>query len=164
MTKIPSDDPRAAHKASDVDIDAPELSELMRGRNRWVLATTRRDRRPQMSLVTGGMTPEHTLLVSTYPERVKARNVRRDPRVSVLVMGEGFNDAWIQIDGTATVIDMPHATDHLIDYYRCISGEHPDWDEYRAAMIEQGKCVIRIVPQRWSPLSKGGFPPSLFGD
>ncbi len=164
MAKIPRDDPRAANMSSDVALDAGELDSHLRGLHRWVLATTRRDRRPQLSLVTGGMTPEHVLLVSTYPERVKARNVRRDPHVSVLVMGEGFNDAWIQIDGTATVIDMPHAADHLVDYYRCISGEHPDWNEYRAAMVEQGKCVIRIVPQRWSPLSKGGFPPSLFED
>jgi PPOX class probable F420-dependent enzyme len=160
--KIPRDDPRAAHMSSDVHVDAVELARIMAGRNHWVLATSRRDRRPQMSLVTGGMTPDGILLVSTYPERIKARNLRRDPHVSVLAMGAKFDDAWIQIDGSATVVDMPAAADLLVDYYRCISGEHPDWDEYRDAMTAQGKSVLRIVPQRWSPLSKGGFPPSLF--
>lgn len=162
MKKISRDDPRAAYISSDVEVGADEFAELMAGRNRWVLATTRRDGRPQMSLVTGGMTPDGTLLVSTYPTRVKAHNVRRNPNVSVLAMGEEFNDAWIQIDGTATVVDMPEAADDLVEYYRCISGEHPDWDEYRKAMTDQGKSVIRIVPQRRGPLSQGGFPPSLF--
>lgn len=162
MKKISRNDPRAAHISSDVEVGADEFAELMAGRNRWVLATTRRDGRPQMSLVAGGMTTDGTLLVSTYPTRVKAHNVRRNPNVSVLAMGEEFNDAWIQIDGTATVVDMPEAADDLVEYYRCISGEHPDWDEYRQAMTDQGKSVIRIVPQRRGPLSQGGFPPSLF--
>ena len=164
MPKIPRDDPRAAHMSSDIHVSSAELAELMTGRHRWVLATTRRDGRPQMSPVTGGMTADGVLLVSTYPERTKARNARRDPHVSVLAMGSEFNDAWVQIDGVADVITMPAAADELVEYYRCISGEHPDWDEYRRAMAEQGKCVIRVVPQRWSPLSSGGFPPSLFAD
>lgn len=162
MKKIPRDDPRAAYMSSDVDVAADELAELMAGRNRWVLATTRRDGRPQLSLVTGGMAPDGSLLIATYPDRVKARNVRRNPDVSVLAMGEEFNDAWIQIDGTATVVDMPAAGDDLVEYFRCISGEHSDWDEYRQAMADQGKCVIRIAAHRRGPLSKGGFPPSLF--
>ncbi len=162
MTKIPLTDPRAAHMSSNTTLDEAELAATMQGRNHWVLATTRRDNRPQLSLVTGGMTPDGRLLVSTYPERAKARNVRHNPAVSVLALGPEFNDAWIQIDGTAVVVDMPDAADELVDYYRCISGEHPDWDEYRAAMMEQGKCAIRVVPERWGPLSKGGFPPSLF--
>lgn len=164
MGKIPRSDPRAGHMSSDTRLDASGLAETMQGRNRWVLATTRGDGRPQMSLVTGGMTPNGRLLVSTYPERAKARNVGRNPAVSVLALGPEFNDAWVQIDGHGAVVDMPDAADELVDYYRSISGEHPDWDEYRAAMIEQGKCVIRIVPERWGPLSKGGFPPSLFED
>ena len=115
-------------------------------------------------MVTGGMTGAGRLAISTYPERAKARNARRNPLVSVAVMGERFNDAWVQIDGEAVVLDMPAAGDAFVDYYRSISGEHPDWDEYREAMAEQGKCLILIEPTRWSPLSKGGFPPSLFED
>lgn len=115
-----------------------------------------------MSLVTGGMTSTGQLAVATYPERVKAKNIRRDPNVSVGVMGADFDSAWVQIDGTAQVLDMPEASEAFIEYYRCISGEHPDWDEYVQAMKDQGKCIILIDPKRWSPVSKGGFPPSLF--
>ncbi|MEZ5238287.1 MAG: PPOX class F420-dependent oxidoreductase [Microthrixaceae bacterium] len=115
-----------------------------------------------MSPVTGAMTADGRLLISSYPSRAKVRNVRRSPAVSVLVLGQEFNDPWVQIDGTARVEDMPEAADQLVEYYRCISGEHPDWDEYRQAMADQGKSVIAIEPTRWGPVSTGGFPPELF--
>ena len=150
--------------SSNVELTASELAEHLDGKNHWVLATERRDGRPQMSLVSGGMTADGTLAIATYPERVKARNARRNAAVSVLVLGDRFNDEWIQIDGEATVLDMPEAADAFVEYFRCISGEHDDWDEYRQAMADQGKCIILIEPTRWSPLSKGGFPPSLFED
>jgi len=162
--KLSKDDPRAAHQASDVAVGLDELAAHLQGRNRWVLSTTRSDGRPQMSLVSGGMTADRTLAIATYPERAKAKNARRNPLVSVAVLGDEFNDAWVQIDGTATVLDLPEAGDAFVEYFRCISGEHPDWDEYRQAMADQGKCMIVIEPTRWSPLSKGGFPPSLFED
>ncbi|BAN00606.1 hypothetical protein YM304_02920 [Ilumatobacter coccineus YM16-304] len=164
IKKIPADDRRANYRASEIDVDRAELAQHLAGRHQWVLATTRRDGRPQMSLVTGGMIADGRLAISTYPERVKAKNVRRNSAVSVAVMGEQFNDAWIQIDGDGEVIDLPDADDAFVEYYRSISGEHPDWDEYRQAMADQGKCMIVITPTRWSPLSKGGFPPSLFDD
>lgn len=162
--KIPRDDPRAASMSSDTAVDRSELDDFVRDRHRWVLATTRRDGRPQMSLVTGGLLATGELAVATYPMRAKTRNVRRDPQVSVVVMGDHFHEAWVQIDGRGTVLEMPEASDGLVEYFRSISGEHPDWDEYRDAMAEQGKCLIVVEPQRWGPVSKGGFPPSLFED
>jgi PPOX class probable F420-dependent enzyme len=162
--KIPGDDPRAAHRAADVVVDLDGLAAHLVGKHRWVLATTRRDGRPQMSLVTGGMLPDRTLAIASYPERAKVRNARRDPRVSVAVLGEAFNDSWVQIDGDATVLDLPDAADGFVEYFRSISGEHPDWDEYRQAMADQGKCLIIVRPTRWGPVSRGGFPPSLFED
>ncbi len=162
--KIPKDDPRARYRAADVVVDRDELAGHVAGRHRWVLATMRKDGRPQMSLVTGGMTADGSLAISTYPSRVKAKNIRANAEVSVAVMGERFNDAWVQIDGLATVLDLPEASDAFVEYYRCISGEHDDWDEYRQAMVDQGKCMIVIEPTRWSPVSKGGFPPELFED
>ena len=161
MKKLPRDDPRADYVATTDRVDLEGLIEFVTGLNRWVLATTRDDGRPQMSLVTGTITPEGELLVSTYPSRVKARNIRKRPEVSVAVMGDGFNDAWVQIDGNATVLDVPEAGDGLVEYYRCISGEHPDWEEYRQAMLDQGKCVIRLSIERWGPIAKGGFPARL---
>lgn len=164
MKKLPADDPRAKYIATSVTVDRDGLVAFLAEHHRWVLSTTRADGRPQMSLVTGGTTAAGELVVSTYPERVKARNVRRDPRVSVAVMGDEFNDAWVQVDGDARVVDMPAAGDAFVEYYRSISGEHPDWDEYRQAMADQGKCLIVIEPTRWGPVSTGGFPPSLFED
>jgi PPOX class probable F420-dependent enzyme len=160
--KIPRTDPRAKHIAEDRAVDRAGLAEFVAGKHRWVLATTRADGRPQLSLVTGGITAGGVLAISTYPERKKTGNVRRNAAVSVLVMGDEFNSAWCQIDGEARVLDMPEAVDGLVEYYRCISGEHPDWDEYRRAMAEQGKSVILVEPTRWGPVSRGGFPASLF--
>ena len=166
MKKIRADDRRAQYRASDVDVDLDELREHLNGKHQWVLSTTRADGRPQMSLVSGGMTGAGRLAIATYPGRANAANARRNPDVSVLVMGDAFNGAWVQIDGQAQVLDMPApaAADALVDYFRSISGEHDDWDEYRQAMDDQGKSAIVIEPTRWSPVSKGGFPPELFED
>ena len=102
-------------------------------------------------------------MISSYPERAKITNLRRTPACSVLVLSEDFGGAWVQVDGTAEVFDMPsqEAEDGLVEYFRCISGEHPDWDEYREAMREQGKSLIRITPTRWGPVATGGFPARL---
>jgi hypothetical protein len=58
------------------------------------------------------------------------------------------------------VIDLPDALDPLVEYYRSIAGEHPDWDDYRRAMVNQGKCLLRVTPQRGGPIATGGFPPT----
>ena len=80
------------------------------------------------------------------------------PGCIVLVLSDEWNGPWVQVDGTAEVLDLPEALEPLVEYFRCISGEHPDWDEYRAAMREQGKSLIRITIDRWGPIATGGFP------
>ena len=140
-------------------VDRDALLEFLRPRHRGTLVTTRRDGRPQMSPVTCGVDPEGRIVVSTYPERAKARNLRRDPRVSVLVHSDAWDDPYVQVDGTAEVLDLPEALEPLVEYYRCIAGEHPDWDEYRAAMVAQDKSLIRIAIESWGPVATGGFPP-----
>ncbi|MDT0215256.1 PPOX class F420-dependent oxidoreductase [Rothia sp. ARF10] len=147
--------------ATNTDVDLEALLDFVRPRHHMVLLTTRRDGRPQTSPVTGGVDEQGRIVISTYPERAKTANARRDPRVSVLVLSDDFGDAWVQVDGDCEVIDMPEAADALVDYYRCISGEHPDWDEYRQAMRKQGKSLLRITPTRWGPVATGGFPPRL---
>jgi PPOX class probable F420-dependent enzyme len=102
------------------------------------------------------------IVIATYPERAKARNARRDPEhVSVLFLSDDFGGAWVQVDGTAEVLDVPEAVEALVDYYRSISGEHPDWAEYREAMVAQGKSLLRVTPTRWGPVATGGFPARL---
>ncbi len=141
--------------------DLDGLLEFLRPRHRGLLATTRRDGRPQLSPVACGVTPEGKIVVSTYPERAKAANARRDPRVSMCVLSDAWDGPYVQVDGHAEVLGLPGALDAFVEYYRCIAGEHPDWDEYRAAMIRQGKCLIRIDIERWGPIATGGFPPAV---
>ena len=97
-------------------------------------------------------------MVSSYPGRAKAVNAERDSRVSVCVLSDDWNGPWVQVDGDAEVLHMPEAEDALVEYFRCIAGEHSDWDEYRAAMRLQDKSLIRITPTRWGPIATGGFP------
>jgi PPOX class probable F420-dependent enzyme len=101
---------------------------------------------------------EGRLVVSSYPGRAKVRNAEARPQASVCVLSDDWDGPWVQVDGDAEVLHMPEAEDALVDYFRSISGEHPDWDEYRAAMRVQDKSLIRITPTRWSPLATGGFP------
>ncbi|KAE8766136.1 PPOX class F420-dependent oxidoreductase [Georgenia thermotolerans] len=142
-------------------VSPEELLQFLSGRHRYVLMTTRADGRPQLSPVTGGVDDGGRLVISTYPDRAKAVNLRRNPAASVLVVSDDWDDAWVQVDGTAEVLDMPspEAEDGLVEYFRCIAGEHPDWAEYRAAMRKQGKSLIRISITGWGPVATGGFPP-----
>jgi PPOX class probable F420-dependent enzyme len=141
-------------------VSRDELLDFVRTRHHLVLVTTRTDGRPQVSPVTGGVDDAGRIAISTYPGRAKANNLRRRPAASVLVLSDEWDDAWVQVDGTAEVLDMPseEAEDGLVEYYRCIAGEHPDWDEYRAAMRRQGKSLIRITVDTWGPVATGGFP------
>jgi len=147
--------------ATTTTVSREQLVEFVRPRHRAVLITTRADGAPQASPVTCGVDDAGRIVVSTYPERAKTHNARRDPRVSVLVLSDDFGGAWVQVDGTAEVLDLPDALEPLVDYYRAISGEHPDWDDYRAAMVRQGKSLVRITPTRWGPVATGGFPARL---
>lgn len=144
--------------ATNRTVDLPELLDFVRTRHHLLLATTRRDGRPQVSPVSGGVDDRGRIVISTYPGRAKAVNAARDPRVSVVVLSDDWDGAWVQVDGTAEVLHLPEAEDALVDYYRCIAGEHPDWDEYRAAMRVQGKALVRVTPTRWGPIATGGFP------
>lgn len=144
--------------ARTTSVDRAAMLEFVRPRHRLILATTRSDGRPQVSPVSGGVDDAGRIVISTYPDRAKARNAERDPRVSVCVLSDEWDGPWLQVDGTAEVLHLPEAEDALVDYYRCIAGEHPDWDEYRHAMRLQGKSLIRVTPERWGPVATGGFP------
>jgi PPOX class probable F420-dependent enzyme len=88
-------------------------------------------------------------------------NIRREPRVSVCVLSDEWNGPWVQLHGRAEVLDLPESVEPLVEYFRSISGEHPNWDEYRDAMVRQGKSLIRITIESWGPIATGGFPPEL---
>ncbi|GAB1691293.1 PPOX class F420-dependent oxidoreductase [Krasilnikovia sp. M28-CT-15] len=138
-----------------------DLLAFLRPRHRAILITTRRDGRPQSSPNACGVDADGRVVISTYPERAKVANIRRDPRVSLCVLSDEWNGPWVHLDGTAEVLDLPEALEPLVEYFRCISGEHPDWDEYRDAMRAQGKSLIRVSIERWGPIATGGFPARL---
>lgn len=147
--------------ATNTPVELTELLDFVRPRHRMVIATTRADGRPQMSPVSGGVDDHGRLVISSYPDRAKIKNADRDPRVSVCVLSEEWDGPWVQVDGDAEVLHMPEAMEGLVDYFRCIAGEHPDWAEYREAMRVQHKSLIRITPTRWSPIATGGFPAAV---
>ncbi|MEU7629605.1 PPOX class F420-dependent oxidoreductase [Nocardia sp. NPDC049220] len=142
-------------------VELPELLEFLRPRHHGLLSTIRTSGDPQLSPVTCGVDSGGRIVVSTYPDRAKTRNIRRRDRVSICVLSDDWNGPYVQVDGHAEVIDMPAALEGLVDYYRCISGEHPDWSEYRDAMKRQDKSLIRIHIDRWGPVATGGFPARL---
>jgi PPOX class probable F420-dependent enzyme len=147
--------------ATDTEVDRAALGQFIRPRHHAILGTFRKDGSIQMSPVTMGVDEDGSVLISSYPERAKVRNLRHRPQASLCVLSDSFGDAWVQLTGAATVIDLPDALDGLVDYFRSISGEHPDWDEYRRAMHTQGKVLIKVDVQHWGPISKGGFPARL---
>jgi PPOX class probable F420-dependent enzyme len=146
--------------ATSDTVDRSALEDFVRPRHHGILVTTRADGGPQLSPVTIGLSGGR-IVVSTYPDRAKAVNLRRRPAASVCVLSDDFGGAWVQVDGTAEVIDPPDSVEPLVEYFRCISGEHPDWDEYREAMRAQAKSLVRITIERWGPIATGGFPARL---
>jgi PPOX class probable F420-dependent enzyme len=147
--------------ATNSTVDRAELIDFLRSRHRTILTTRRSDGTPQLSPVSSGVDAEGRVVISTYPQRAKVRNIRRNPKVSLCVLSDEWDDPWVQVDGDAEVIDLPDAVEPLVEYFRSISGEHPDWAEYREAMLRQGKSLIRVTITGWGPIATGGFPPEL---
>ena len=147
--------------ATSTRVDRAGMLEFARHRHHAILITTRCDGTPQASPVTCGVDGSGRVCIATYPERAKTVNARRSGTASVVMLSDDFDGPWLQIDGDAEVLDLPGALGPLVEYYRSISGEHPDWAEYRAAMQRQGKSLIRLTPRRWGPVATGGFPARL---
>ena len=137
-------------RATTSRVELPELLEFVRPRHRAILLTRRSDGTPQGSPLTCGVDDSGRLVMSTYPERAKARNARRVSSVSVVVLSDEWNGPWVQIDGEAEVLDVPDAIEPLVEYYRNIAGEHPDWDEYREAMLPHALRAREVPPCRAS--------------
>jgi PPOX class probable F420-dependent enzyme len=129
--------------------------EFMRVHHRAVLSTFRADGLPQLSPVTVGVGGDGRVLISTRETAIKTKNLARDPRASLCVINDGFFGDWIQAEGKAEIIHLPDAMDLLVDYYRRVSGEHPDWDEYRQAMVRDQRVILAITLTRAGPDRSG---------
>ena len=128
-----------------------EALEFIATDHQAVLATLKADGTPQLTPVTVGVDDDGHAVISTRQAAYKVRNVRRDPRVWLCVLPDGFFGKWVQIEGTAEILELPEAMEPLVDYYRRISGEHPDWDDYRAAMERDRRVLLRITIAKAGP-------------
>jgi PPOX class probable F420-dependent enzyme len=128
-----------------------EARAFLHGHHQAVLSTVRADGRPQLSPVLAAVDAEGRVIVSTREKAMKTRNLRRDPRVSMLILGDQFFGDWVQVEGQAEVVSQPEALELLDDYYRRTAGEHDDWDDYRAAMIREGRVLVRFEIERAGP-------------
>jgi PPOX class probable F420-dependent enzyme len=136
-------------------MDLDEAREVVREQHRAVLATMRADGSPQMSPVLVAVDDEGRVLVSTRETALKVRNLRRDPRSWLCVLPDGFFGRWVQLEGHTEIVSLPAAMDGLVDYYRRVSGEHDDWDDYRAAMEREQRVLLRIELSRAGPDRSG---------
>jgi len=137
-------------------VDLDEARAFIREHHRAIMATRRRDGSPQMSIVACNVDDDGRVVVSTRETAVKTRNVRRDSRVSICSLpDDGWRGRWIQVDGHAEVLSLPDAMEPLVEYYRSTAGEHPDWDDYRAAMERERRVLIRVTIERAGPDTAG---------
>jgi PPOX class probable F420-dependent enzyme len=136
-------------------MDAEQAREFIRANHHAVLATARRDQRPQLSPIACVIDAEGYVVISSRETAMKVKNLRRDPRASLCVLKDGFFGDWVQVEGTAQVVSLPEAMDGLVEYYRHASGEHADWDDYRAAMQRDRRVLIRVSIERAGPNTSG---------
>jgi PPOX class probable F420-dependent enzyme len=136
-------------------MDVATAQQFLRENENAVLATRRRDGRLQLSPVTIGLDGAGRAIISSRETAYKVRNLRRDPRAALCVFVEAFTGPWVQIEGIAEIVTLPEAMEPLVDYYRRLAGEHPDWDDYRRAMTADRRALIRITIERAGPDRQG---------
>ncbi|HET6751678.1 MAG TPA: PPOX class F420-dependent oxidoreductase [Actinomycetes bacterium] len=132
-----------------------DAREFVASNHRAVLITRRSSGGLQTSPVLVGVDGEGKLVISTREAAYKTRNLRRDPTAVICVFSDGFFGPWLQVEGRAQVVSLPEAMDGLVDYYRRISGEHPDWEEYRRAMQQQQRVLVRVAIDKVGPSRAG---------
>jgi PPOX class probable F420-dependent enzyme len=136
-------------------MEVKDAREFLTQHHHGVLSTFRRDGMPQLSPVTPTVDGDGRVIISTREPSMKIRNVRRDPRVSLVGFTDAFYGPWVQVEGTAEIVELPEAMQLLVDYYRRVSGEHPDWDDYRAAMNRDRRVLLRFEIERAGPSVSG---------
>ncbi len=135
-------------------MDADRRS-FLANNHRAVLVTMRRDGRPQTSPVVSALDDGGRMTISTRETAAKVKNIRRRPEVSLCVLSDGFFGQWAQVDGRAVIVALPEAMDGLVALYRQVAGEHPDWDDFRAAMEAERRVLLRIEVQHVGPAHSG---------
>jgi PPOX class probable F420-dependent enzyme len=136
-------------------LDHSDALDFLTANHRAVLATLRRDGGIQQSPVVAAVDDAGRVVISTRETAMKVRNLRRQSRASLCVLNQGFFGRWVSVDGPVEILSLPDAMEALVDYYRRVSGEHPDWDEYRAAMTRDARVLLRMTVERSGPRTEG---------
>ncbi|MGB9378365.1 MAG: PPOX class F420-dependent oxidoreductase [Mycobacteriales bacterium] len=137
-------------------MDLDRAREVLATQHHAVLTTMRRDGTPQMSPLLVALDDAGRVVISSRETAYKVKNLRRDPRLWLCVLPDTFfGGTWIQVEGDVEIVSLPDAMQALEDYYRTISGEHPDWDDYRAAMQREQRLIVRITLTRAGPDREG---------
>ncbi len=132
-------------------MEIAEAIEFVRSHHHAVMHTYRSDGSPQLSPVLVGVDADDRLTVSTREPSMKVANLADDPRVSFCVLADGFFGKWVRVDGDAEIVHLPDAMDLLVEQYRSLSGEHEDWDDFRAAMERERRVLVRVRPTDAGP-------------
>lgn len=136
-------------------MDLDHARDYVRRHHHAVLSTMRKDGTPQLSPVAAAVDAAGRIIVSSRETAYKVRNLRRDGRAWLCVFPDAFYGDWVQVAGQVTISSLPEAMDELVDYYRCVAGEHSNWDDYRAAMTAEQRCLIRLELTRAGPDRSG---------
>jgi PPOX class probable F420-dependent enzyme len=136
-------------------MELDQAREFGRRHHRAVLTTHRPSGGIQQSPVLTTVDEHGRFTVSSREAAYKTLNVRADPWAQLLVLDDSFFGSWIWVEGTVDVVSLPDAMEPLVDYYRSISGEHDDWDDYRARMAEEHRVLLRLSPDRAGPDHEG---------
>jgi PPOX class probable F420-dependent enzyme len=136
-------------------VDAQQILDFLRTNHRAVLATSRSDGGVQLSPVAATTDDQGRIVVSSRETAMKTKNLSKRPTAWLCVFEDGFYGKWFQAEGPMEVVPLPEAMEGLVEYYRSISGEHPDWDEYREAMRQERRVLLRMTVERVGPTKSG---------
>ena len=135
-------------------MEISDAQKFLRANHRACIAVHQRDGWPQMTFVSPGIDASGRVIITSRGTTYKIKHVRRDPRVSLLVFGEQYSGSkFVQIHGTAEIIELPEAMDTLIYWYKQVRGEHKSWDEYREKMKAEKRVIIRVTIEKAGPQS-----------
>ena len=135
-------------------MEISDARKFMRENHRACIAVRQKDGWPQMTFVTPGIDTQGRAIITSRGTTYKIKHIRRDPRVSMLIFGEQYSGSkFVQIRGTAEIIELPEAMDTLIFWYKQVRGEHKNWDDYRKQMHDEKRVIIRVNIEKAGPQS-----------
>ena len=131
-----------------------DAQKFLQQNHRACIAVRQKDGWPQMTFVTPAIDAEGRVIITSRGTTYKIKHLRRDPRVSLLIFGEQYSGSkFVQIHGTAEIIELPDAMDTLIYWYKQVRGEHKNWDEYKTKMTDEQRVIIRVKMEKVGPQS-----------